>query len=405
VRERLPAAALAFALLDLTAVSVMLPTLRTDLGSSPSGGQWIVNAYLLGLAVVLPLARSAPVDRRRLTAAGALVMAAGAVVSATAGSTSALVAGLALQGAGLGALVAPVVSGAAALVPLAALALGPLVGGAVAEQNWWHLWFWAGVPAAALLAVVAPRAQAPEPLDRRVLAIVAALVALTVVLVQAEPWGLERGLVDVIGLLAVVLVAWGAVPPLLGVAATAGGALAALCFLMPQYLELAHLIHPLRSGVWLAALTIPGVAAGVLARRMRPSGSPALLVTAGALAAAVGALTLGWLEEDSSEALIGAGLLLCGAGFGFAAGASDEARRGDPIVSAAVGATLTLAVAGAMFQYGQADLRASGESFQHSLSRGVGQGVLLLAPLAAAMAAGCWRARRAASAARPAAES
>jgi MFS transporter len=396
---------LAFALLDLTAVGVQLPTLRADLGSSPSGGQWILTASLLALAVALPLARAARVDRRTLLATGAVAMAAGAALCATADSTATLVVGRAIEGAGLGVLLAPVTT-ANAWLPLTALALGPIVGGGLAEKNWWHLYFAASALAAVVLAAAAWRdtaaGEARRELDRSTTALLGALVVLTLLLVQGEPWGLPRDLLVAVGAAAVIVLGWGGVPGLRGVAAAAGGALATVLFLMPQYLEMAHLIHPLRSGVWLAAFTIPGVAAGLLGRRLRGARPPTLLIGAGALTAAVGALALGWLDAESSEALFGAGLLLTGAGFGFASGASED---GDALVSAAVGATLTLAVAGAMFQYEQADLRATAESFQHSLSRGVAQGMLLLLLAALAMPLGLWRARRASSAARPAAES
>jgi MFS family permease len=405
VSRRAGSALIAFALLDLTAVGVQLPTLRTDLGSSPSGGQWIMNAWLLALAVALPLARAARIERRALLAAGAATMAVGAAVCVVADSTATLVVGRAIEGAGLGVLIAPIATSGAAL-PLAALALGPIVGGVLAEKNWWHLYFaGSGLAAAAIVAAtwrdVGAR-EARQELDQGALGLLGALVLLTVLLVQGEPWGLPRELIVAIGAAAAIALAWGVVPGLRGIATAAGGTLAAASFLMPQYLELAHLIHPLRSGVWLAAVTIPGVAAGLLGRRLRHASSPALLIGTGALTAGVGALALGWMDADSSEALFGAGLVLIGAGFGFASGGSED---GEVLVSAAVGATLTLAVAGAMFQYEQADLRASAESFQHSLSRGVAQGMLLLLPLAAAMAAGRWSARRASSAARPAAES
>ena len=56
-----------------------------------------------------------------------------------------------MQGAGTGVLLA----GAAApqlVLPALALALGPLLGGVLAQENWWHLYFWAGVPLAAAAA-------------------------------------------------------------------------------------------------------------------------------------------------------------------------------------------------------------------------------------------------------------
>jgi MFS family permease len=408
VSRRAGSAVIAFALLDLTAVGVQLPTLRADLGSSPSGGQWILNAWLLALAVALPLARAARVDRRALLAAGAVAMAAGAAVCASADSTATLVIGRAIEGAGMGVLLAPITT-AGAGPPLVALALGPIVGGGLAEKNWWHLYFAASALAAAVLAAAAWReagaGEARRELDRGTLAVLAGLVVLTLLLVQGEPWGLPRFPAYVVGYTAVVMVGLGSVAPLRGAAAAAGGALASICFLMPQYLELAHLIHPLRSGVWIAAGTIPAVAGVLLGWRYRRLVPPQALLAAGALVAGAGAALLYLIQEGSSEALFGAGLVLTGGGFGLAAAAGEDRSVGELLPSFAIGAALTLAVSGAMFQYTQADLRAAAESFQHSLSRGVADGALVLLPLAVSVLSGAWLARRASSATRPAAES
>src|SRR5262245_5417172 len=47
--------ALSMILIDQTVVSVALPTMEHDLGLSSSGVQWVVNAYLLVLAVLVAL--------------------------------------------------------------------------------------------------------------------------------------------------------------------------------------------------------------------------------------------------------------------------------------------------------------------------------------------------------------
>jgi MFS family permease len=408
VRKVAASTALAVALLDVTAVGALLPTLRTDLGSSPSGGQWVMNAYLLALAIVLPLALRARLDRRAVIAAGALALAAGGAVSATADSTSTLVIGRALEGAGSGALIVPVAGFQAALLPLAALVVGPVVGGELAERNWWHIWFWAAVPAALVLAAAAlPAGDEREEAPAEELTAIGtlALAAVVVVFVQSEPWGLgTRELAALFGLVAIVALM--AIPdPGRAIWAAAGGALAALCFLMPQYFDLAHLIHPLRSGARLSVLTVAAVAGGLVGCWLRRQDPNRLLAYAGAAAASAGAIALGLLDEHSGNALFGAGLLLTGGGFGLAAGVVYDGRLGDLLSAAAIGAALVLAVTGAQFQHTQAELRSSGESFEHALSRGVAEAALLLLPLAIAVGAAAWRSTRAASAARPAAGS
>src|SRR5215813_12687339 len=47
--------ALSMIMIDQTVVSVALPTMQKDLGLSAAGLQWVVNAYLLVLAVLVAL--------------------------------------------------------------------------------------------------------------------------------------------------------------------------------------------------------------------------------------------------------------------------------------------------------------------------------------------------------------
>src|ERR1700712_796468 len=47
--------ALSMIMIDQTVVSVALPTMQRDLGLSGAGVQWVVNAYLLVLAVLVAL--------------------------------------------------------------------------------------------------------------------------------------------------------------------------------------------------------------------------------------------------------------------------------------------------------------------------------------------------------------
>ena len=278
----------------------------------------------------------------------------------------------------------------------------------LAERNWWHIWFWAAVPAALVLAAAAlPAGDEREEAPAKELTAIGtlALAAVVVVFVQSEPWGLgTRELAALFGLVAIVALM--AIPdPARAIWAAAGGALASLCFLMPQYFDLAHLIHPLRSGARLSVLTVAAVAGGLLGCWLRRQDPNRLLAYAGAAAASAGAIALGLLDEHSGNALFGAGLLLTGGGFGLAAGVVYDGRLGDLLSAAAIGAALVLAVTGAQFQHTQAELRSSGESFEHALSRGVAEAALLLLPLAIAVGAAAWRSTRAASAARPAAGS
>ena len=233
----------------------------------------------------------------------------------------------------------------------------------------------------------------------------AALIAGTIVLVQSEPWGV--GSEQLVYLVGVGVLAWLLfdLGPDRGAWAVAGGALAALAFLMPQYFELGHLIHPLRSGVRFSALTVPAVVAGVAAWRLRGLVPRGILLPVGALALAAGALALLWIDEHSGNALFGTGLALVGVGCGAVAAAADEADQRERLVAAAVGAALMLAVSGALFQHRQAELRGGGSSFEHALSDAAGYGCGFVMVAAGTLAGVALRPRPASSAARPAAES
>jgi MFS family permease len=399
-----PAAALAVVLLDTTAVAVLLPTIRVELGSSSSGAAWVMGAHLLALAALLPIAARLP-RGRALAAAGAVLMVAGAVVGAIAEDTATLVVGRALQGAGaaglLGSLVGAPVRRAALLPPAAALALGPLVGGVFAELNWWHLYFWAGVPltaAAALPALLARRAEPPTaPLPRR-LALAAGLAAITIGLIQGEDWSWAAWALLLLGGAALIAASDLRAPqPRAAAAAIAAGCLVALLFLMPEYFELVRRLSGLRSGVVMLALTLPAVSAWVLARALPRR----LALPAGGLATAAGLALLIALEPRSSYVLTIGALLLAGGGLGLGIGAVRGNGEPGPVAAwAAAGAALGLAIAAESFQHAQADERSGGASFEQALSSGIGWAAVALLATLVAGALLAWRLRPASSAAR-----
>ena len=158
--------------LDNLVVTTALPVIKADLGASLSGLEWTVNAYTLTFAVLL-LTGAALGDRfgrKRMFLAGLAIFTAGSAAAALAPSIEALIAARALQGVG-GAIVTPltltILSGA---VPPArrglalgiwggvsglAVALGPVVGGAVVEGLSWQWIFWLNVPIGVVLLPIA----------------------------------------------------------------------------------------------------------------------------------------------------------------------------------------------------------------------------------------------------------
>jgi EmrB/QacA subfamily drug resistance transporter len=158
--------------LDNLVVTTALPVIRRDLHSGLSGLEWTVNAYTLTFAVLL-LTGAALGDRfgrRRMFSIGLLIFTLASAGAALAPSIGALDAARAIQGVG-GALVMPLtLTILSAAVPperrgLAlgawggisglAVAIGPLVGGAVVSGISWHWIFWLNVPIGLVLAPLA----------------------------------------------------------------------------------------------------------------------------------------------------------------------------------------------------------------------------------------------------------
>src|SRR3954470_5790892 len=149
--------------LDNLVVTTAIPVIREDLHASLSGLQWTVNAYTLTFAVLL-LTGAALGDRfgrRRLLVIGIAIFTVASAAAALAPSILALDVARAAQGLG-GAIVMPltltVLSGSVPAerrgvalgiwggISGLAVALGPLVGGAIVTGISWHWIFWLNVP-------------------------------------------------------------------------------------------------------------------------------------------------------------------------------------------------------------------------------------------------------------------
>jgi EmrB/QacA subfamily drug resistance transporter len=149
--------------LDNLVVTTALPVIREDLGASIEELEWTVNAYTLTFAVFL-LTGAALGDRfgrRRLFGLGLGIFTAASAAAALAPDIETLVAARAVQGLG-GAIVLPLtLTLLSAAVPAEkrglalgawggigglAVALGPVVGGAIVDGMSWQWIFWLNVP-------------------------------------------------------------------------------------------------------------------------------------------------------------------------------------------------------------------------------------------------------------------
>jgi EmrB/QacA subfamily drug resistance transporter len=164
--------ALFMVVLDNLVVSIALPSIHRDLGASIQSLEWTVNAYVLAYAVLL-LTGAALGDRfgrKRMFLAGLSLFTAASAGAALAPSTGLLVAARAVQGMGA-AMVTPLTLtllaeafpasrrgmalGVWSGVSGSAVALGPLVGGAVVQSISWHWIFWINVPIGLMLLPLA----------------------------------------------------------------------------------------------------------------------------------------------------------------------------------------------------------------------------------------------------------
>jgi EmrB/QacA subfamily drug resistance transporter len=166
--------ALVMVTLDNLVVTTAIPVIRKDLHASLQSLEWTVNAYTLTFAVLL-LTGAALGDRfgrRRLFVIGLAIFTGASAFAALAPSVEVLNLARALQGVG-GAIVMPLtLTLLSAAVPAEkrglalgawggigglAVALGPLVGGAIVQGISWQWIFWLNVPIGIVLIPLAWR--------------------------------------------------------------------------------------------------------------------------------------------------------------------------------------------------------------------------------------------------------
>jgi EmrB/QacA subfamily drug resistance transporter len=178
-------ASIVVVVMDISIVNVALPTMRLGLHSSESGLQWTIDAYTLVLASFLVLGGSTAdrIGRRRIFQVGLATFGLGSLLCGLAPSIGWLIAARMLQAAG-GTMLNPVAMAIVANTFLdpaeraraigvfgsmsgLALALGPILGGALVDSLGWRSIFWINVPivAAAIVCTAAfiPESRAPRP--------------------------------------------------------------------------------------------------------------------------------------------------------------------------------------------------------------------------------------------------
>lgn len=335
--------------MDISIVNVALPAIRRDLHASVSGLQWTVDAYTLVLAAFLLLAGSTAdrAGRRRVFQIGLAAFGLGSLLCSLAPSIGWLIAARALQAIG-GTMLNPVAMaitastftdpaeraraiGVFGSVSGLALALGPILGGALVDGLGWRSIFWVNVPivAAAIVCTAlfvpesrAGRARRPDPVGQSLVIVV--LGTLTYAIIESREPGWTSPLI--LTLLAAAALATTALlgyeprraDPLLELrlfrsvpfSSAILMALFALCafnaflFVTTQYLQDVRGLPALAAGLCMLPVGLPVLLLSPLTGRMVGTRGPRLpLVTAGTALALGGAASL-WLGPATPLAAV-----------------------------------------------------------------------------------------------------
>jgi EmrB/QacA subfamily drug resistance transporter len=330
--------ALSMLMIDQTVVSVALPTMQRDLALSASGVQWVVNAYLLALAVLVALGGRAGdiFGPERVFRIGLVTFVGASAACGLANGETWIIAARAIQGIGgafmipaTGAIVinafAPRERGRAmgiyAGASMVFLALGPLVGGLLTQGVSWRAVFYLNLPIGlatlALAHVVMPRAEAARPQGGSIdwlgsALLVTGLGSLVLALMQGQTWGWHStavvGLLSAAAVIAPVFVWWElrCDQPLVKLALFRRGnfgidnvilagvqfALVGVSVFGAIWVQDVLGFGPIEAGLSLLPLTLPLLVAAPLAGRVFDRIGPRAPLAAGALLLA---LSLAWL--------------------------------------------------------------------------------------------------------------
>jgi EmrB/QacA subfamily drug resistance transporter len=349
-------------LLDITVVNVALPAIREDLDASFTDLQWVVDAYALTLAALVLTAGSLAdrLGRRRLFAAGLGIFSVASLLCALAPDPTFLNLARALQGVGGAVMFAVSLALIAQEFPAgrergmamgmygatigAAVAIGPLVGGALTDSLGWESIFYLNLPIglAALAVTYLKLRESRDPNATRVdwpgvATFSAALFLLVLALLRgnADGWGstpivsLFAGAAALLGTF--VTVERRVAEPMLplglfkrrtftGVQLAAfavSSSLFALFLYLTLYLQ-SYLGHsPLEAGVRYLPITMTSFFVAPIAGALLSRVQARLMLSAGLAGVGAGLLLMGGIQAGSDWTTLLGGFLVAGAAVGL----------------------------------------------------------------------------------------
>lgn len=431
-------------LLDNTIVGAALPDMQERLHTQLTGLQWIVDAYVLLVAMLL-LSGGVFADRfgrKRMYLTGVVVFTAASVLCSVAPSIGWLIAGRVLQGVGAAALSPASLTLLTAAYPVPqervraiglwagfsgiGLAAGPLAGGVLVEAFGWPAIFLVNVPVGAVLLVAGLRTldesrnpSAPAIDVPGTVLSVLGVGALTYGLIEGGSRGwtspvILSGFAAAAVILAVFVVVEGRVAApmlplrlfrqrLFTVSNTAmivvGFALMGSSFFFSQFFVYVQGSSILRAGVQTLPATLAMVVVSPFAGRFAARYGFRIMVTLGLALAGLGLLALGFVQADTGYANVWWRLAVVGIGFALTmsplTGAAIQSvspqegglASGVSSTTRQIGAVLGVAVLGAVVRTRE----SGGASFEEGLTTAfVVAGVVTLAT---AVFTGLWLTR------------
>jgi EmrB/QacA subfamily drug resistance transporter len=349
-------------LLDITVVNTALPSIQKDLGASFTDLQWVIDAYTLALAAVVLTAGSIAdrIGRRAVFAAGLGVFAIASLAAGLSPDATFLNISRAVQGIGAAAMFAVSLALVAQEFPAGkeratamgvygasigvAVAIGPLVGGAITSGFGWRWVFFINVPIgiAAIAVTFAKLRESRDPNATRVdwlglATFSTALLMLVLALVRGndEGWGSPL-IVALLTGAAAMLATFAAIEqrvaePMLplglfrrraftGVQLAAfavSASLFALFLYLTLYLQNYLGYSPLQAGLRYLPITLAPFFVAPLAVSLMARVQARVLLAIGLAATGAGLLLMGGLSTSSSWTALLPGFLVAGIGVGL----------------------------------------------------------------------------------------